>query len=140
MAEKNRVDLADFAEALRIARMRSIIACEIIPSDGVGDKSMVYPVVFGNEGFDFSRDGPLRHLTIATSLRLMTHSETIPCCSITLRREPVAFFITLPNSFKIGDTVARRINQKPKRVTWRDKDTLVIEPTRHHRIRIRCRR
>jgi hypothetical protein len=38
------------------------------------------------------------------------------------------FFITLPKSFKIGDTVDCRINQEPARVTWRDPDHLVIEP------------
>jgi len=38
------------------------------------------------------------------------------------------FHIDLPASFKIGDTADCRINRKPARVTWRDKDTLVIEP------------
>lgn len=38
------------------------------------------------------------------------------------------FFISLPKQFKIGDTVDCRINLRPARVTWRDADTLVIEP------------
>lgn len=36
--------------------------------------------------------------------------------------------LNMPPTFKVGDTVDCRINQKPARVTWRDKDTLVIEP------------
>ena len=36
------------------------------------------------------------------------------------------FIIHLPKSFKIGDTVDCRINREPARVTWRDKDILVI--------------
>jgi hypothetical protein len=38
------------------------------------------------------------------------------------------FMIHLPNSVKVGDTVDCRINAEPKQVTWRDADTLVIEP------------
>jgi hypothetical protein len=38
------------------------------------------------------------------------------------------FYINLPATAKIGDTVPVRINGDPARVTWRDKDTLVIEP------------
>jgi hypothetical protein len=38
------------------------------------------------------------------------------------------FFMTMPTTFRIGDTAECRINAKPQRVTWTDKDTLVIEP------------
>ncbi len=34
----------------------------------------------------------------------------------------------MPLAFKIGDTQDCRINGKPERLTWRDEDTLVIEP------------
>jgi hypothetical protein len=34
----------------------------------------------------------------------------------------------MPVTFKIGDTADCRINAAPARVTWRDADTLVIEP------------
>jgi hypothetical protein len=46
----------------------------------------------------------------------------------------MAFIIHMPNTFKVGDTVDCRINQKPERVTWRDKNTLVIEPNDARRI------
>jgi hypothetical protein len=36
--------------------------------------------------------------------------------------------ITLPKTFAVGDTEMCRINGQDQRVTWRDKDTLVIEP------------
>jgi hypothetical protein len=38
------------------------------------------------------------------------------------------FFLSLPLSVKIGDTTECRINGKPKKVTYRDAKTLVIEP------------
>jgi hypothetical protein len=38
------------------------------------------------------------------------------------------FCITMPPKFKIGDTVDVEINGEPKKVTWRDRETLVIEP------------
>ena len=38
------------------------------------------------------------------------------------------FMIHMPASFQIGDTADVRINQEPKRLTWRSADTLVIEP------------
>jgi hypothetical protein len=38
------------------------------------------------------------------------------------------FFLSLPLSVKIGDTTECRINGEPKRVTYRDAKTLVIEP------------
>lgn len=38
------------------------------------------------------------------------------------------FVINLPKTLKIGNTVACRINKQPARITWRDTDTLVIEP------------
>jgi hypothetical protein len=38
------------------------------------------------------------------------------------------FFLTLPKSVKIGDTVDCKINFKTKRVTYRDEKTVVIEP------------
>jgi hypothetical protein len=34
----------------------------------------------------------------------------------------------MTKTFKVGDTVACRINGEPQRVTWRDEDILVIEP------------
>ena len=34
----------------------------------------------------------------------------------------------MTKSFKVGDTADCRINKKPRRVTWRDENTLVIEP------------
>jgi hypothetical protein len=40
----------------------------------------------------------------------------------------MAFYISMPLSFKIGDTCECEINFEPKRVTWRNQDTLVIEP------------
>jgi hypothetical protein len=38
------------------------------------------------------------------------------------------FVIHLASSVRIGGTVDCRINRKPARVTWRDAETLVIEP------------
>ena len=38
------------------------------------------------------------------------------------------FTIYMPVTFKVGDTADVRINQAPQRLTWRDADTLVIEP------------
>jgi hypothetical protein len=40
----------------------------------------------------------------------------------------MAFFITMPADFRIGETCSCRINRKPAQLTWRDKDHLVIEP------------
>jgi hypothetical protein len=46
------------------------------------------------------------------------------------------FFISVPETFKVGDTTDCRINGVPQRLTWRDKNTLVIEPdaTTGHRV------
>jgi hypothetical protein len=44
------------------------------------------------------------------------------------------FVIHLPTTVRIGDTHDCRINQKPARVTWRDAETLVIEPGDARRI------
>jgi hypothetical protein len=38
------------------------------------------------------------------------------------------FMIHMPKSFKVGDTADCRINKIPQRLTWRDEDTIVIEP------------
>ena len=38
------------------------------------------------------------------------------------------FVIHMPKSFRVGDTKDCRINGEPKQVTWRDEDTLVIDP------------
>jgi len=38
------------------------------------------------------------------------------------------FMIDTPKTFKVGDTIGCRINGEPARITWRDDDTLVIEP------------
>jgi hypothetical protein len=38
------------------------------------------------------------------------------------------FVINMPVTFKIGDTADVKINGTPKRLTWRDAKTLVIEP------------
>lgn len=38
------------------------------------------------------------------------------------------FFIHMPKTFKVGDTADTKINGQRKQVTWRDRDTLVIEP------------
>jgi hypothetical protein len=38
------------------------------------------------------------------------------------------FFMTLPKSMEIGDTVDGKINGEPKQITYRDAKTLVIEP------------
>lgn len=46
----------------------------------------------------------------------------------------MAFFISMPRDFKIGDTEDCRINREPARLTWRDKNTLVIEPGDARRI------
>jgi hypothetical protein len=39
------------------------------------------------------------------------------------------FLLNMPKSFKLGDSVDCRINGEPARVTWRDADHLVIEPS-----------
>jgi len=39
------------------------------------------------------------------------------------------FFISLPHTIKIGDTVACRINRESAMVTWKDNDTMVIPAT-----------
>ena len=46
------------------------------------------------------------------------------------------FMLSLPKSAKIGDTVDCRINAEPKKVTWKDEHTLVIEPGDARRILI----
>jgi len=38
------------------------------------------------------------------------------------------FLISMPTTFKVGDTEDCRINGKPEKITWRDRNTLVIEP------------
>lgn len=38
------------------------------------------------------------------------------------------FIIHMPKTFKVGDTADCRINKQPQRITWRDENTLVIEP------------
>ena len=38
------------------------------------------------------------------------------------------FMIHMPKAFKVGDTADCRINGEPKQLTWRDENTLVIEP------------
>jgi hypothetical protein len=38
------------------------------------------------------------------------------------------FAIPMPNSFKVGDTIDGKVNGEPRRITWRDSNTLVIEP------------
>jgi hypothetical protein len=38
------------------------------------------------------------------------------------------FVINMPLDYKVGDSRDCRINGEPKRVTWRDQHTLVIEP------------
>jgi hypothetical protein len=38
------------------------------------------------------------------------------------------FMMTMPKTFKVGDTADCRINKQPARLTWRDPNTLVIEP------------
>jgi hypothetical protein len=38
------------------------------------------------------------------------------------------FAITMPVTFKIGDTMNCKINGEPRQLTWRDANTLVIEP------------
>jgi hypothetical protein len=40
----------------------------------------------------------------------------------------MAFVISMPRDFKVGETRDCRINREPAQVTWRDADTLVIEP------------
>jgi hypothetical protein len=44
------------------------------------------------------------------------------------------FLMHLPASVQIGDTVDVRINSEPARVTWRDAQTLVIEPNDVRRV------
>ena len=38
------------------------------------------------------------------------------------------FMINTPKTFKVGDTIDCRINDAPQRLTWRDENTLIIEP------------
>jgi hypothetical protein len=38
------------------------------------------------------------------------------------------FMLSMPLDFKVGETADCKINNEPKRVTWRDEHTLVIEP------------
>jgi hypothetical protein len=38
------------------------------------------------------------------------------------------FMMTMPKTFKVGDTADCRINKQPAHITWRDPNTLVIEP------------
>jgi hypothetical protein len=46
------------------------------------------------------------------------------------------FIIHLPANVHIGDTASVRINREPARVTWRDAQTLVIEPNDARRINV----
>jgi hypothetical protein len=38
------------------------------------------------------------------------------------------FIISMPKTFKVGDSTDVRVNGRAERVTWRDAKTLVIEP------------
>lgn len=38
------------------------------------------------------------------------------------------FFLSMPKTFQVGDTADCKINGEPKRVTWHDRDTMVIVP------------
>ena len=38
------------------------------------------------------------------------------------------FMISMPRTFRVGDTADCRINGNPRHLTWLDEDTLVIEP------------
>jgi hypothetical protein len=38
------------------------------------------------------------------------------------------FLMTMPKTFKIGDTAECPINGEPARITWRSRSVLVIEP------------
>jgi hypothetical protein len=38
------------------------------------------------------------------------------------------FLMTMPKTFKVGDTADCRINKMPARITWRSRGELVIEP------------
>jgi hypothetical protein len=40
----------------------------------------------------------------------------------------MTFMISMPADFRVGETRDCRINKKPMQVTWRDNNTLVIEP------------
>lgn len=44
------------------------------------------------------------------------------------------FIIHMPTAFKVGDTADCRINGEAQRLTWRDENTLVIEPDDAHMI------
>jgi hypothetical protein len=46
----------------------------------------------------------------------------------------MSLMISMSNDFKIGETRDCRINFAPAKITWRDKDTLVIEPDDARRI------
>jgi hypothetical protein len=46
----------------------------------------------------------------------------------TAKRRTVMFVIYMPKTLKVGDSVNCHINGEPRRVTWCDEDTLVIEP------------
>jgi hypothetical protein len=46
----------------------------------------------------------------------------------TTGKERAMFMMTMPTTFKVGDTADCSINKKPARLTWRDAKTLVIEP------------
>ena len=43
-----------------------------------------------------------------------------------VREEKTMFIMHMPESFKVGDTAACRINGEPAQLTWRSPDTLVI--------------
>ena len=44
------------------------------------------------------------------------------------REERPLFYISLPRTVKIGDTADVKINGEPKKLTYLDAKTLVIEP------------
>jgi hypothetical protein len=44
------------------------------------------------------------------------------------------FMISMPKTFKVGDTEDCRINGKPERLLWKDASTLVILPDEAHPI------
>ena len=46
------------------------------------------------------------------------------------------FIMTMPDTFKVGDTADVRINGETKQLTWRDTRTLVIEPNDHRAIHL----
>ena len=71
---------------------------------------------------------PKRSAMAARKSASPSSGAVVSVCFDLTERINTMFMIYMPTNFRVGDSAACRINRKPQRVTWRDQNTLVIEP------------